>query len=94
MIESPVVSIHIPRVLQNYTRGHDQVMASGDTVGEVLDSLDHAYPGIRSQLVSADGRLSTTFDVYLGGLQARSLQGLATPVGTEDAVSIVPARSQ
>jgi sulfur-carrier protein len=91
MLESPVVAIHIPRALRTYTSGHDEVIASGETVGEVLESLDHVYPGIRSQLVSTDGRLSSAFDVYLGGLRARCLQGLATPVGPEDLLSIVPA---
>ena len=92
MIECPVVAIHIPPVLRTYTKGHDEVIASGDTVGEVLDSLDHAHPGILSRLVFADGHISPDFDLYLGPRPVSRLQGLATRVEQEELISIIPSR--
>lgn len=93
MLECPVVAIHIPPVLRNFTKGYDEVIASGDTVGEVLDSLDHAHPGILSRLVFADGHLSPDFELYLGPRRVSSLQGLSTRVEQEELISIIPARS-
>lgn len=89
MFDSPVVSVHIPPSLRAYVGGHDEVTASGDTVGEVLDAVGHEYPGIRPYLVSPEGGLSPGVAVYLGGNSVRDLQGLATPVDLEEVVSIV-----
>lgn len=91
MIECPVVSVHIPPALRPYTKGHDEVVASGDTMLEVLESLGHTHPGIIAQLIATDGRLSPAFDVYLGASKMHGQQGLATPVGQEDSVTIIPA---
>lgn len=93
MIECPVVAIHIPPVLRSFTKGHHEVIASGDTVGEVLDSLDHAHPGILARLVFANGHLSPDFDVYLGPRLVSRLQGLSTRVEQEELISIIPTRS-
>jgi len=90
MIECPVVSVHIPPALRSYTKGHEEVVASGDTMMEVLESLGHTHPGIIAQLLSSDGRLSPAYDVYLGASKMRGTQELAMPVGQEDAVTIIP----
>ena len=89
MFDSPVVSIHIPPGLRSYAGGHDEITASGDTVGDLFDALGHEYPAIRSRLISSEGRLMPGLAVYLGGLSVSDLQGLATPVGLEEVISIV-----
>lgn len=90
MIESPVVSIHIPPLLRHFTGGADEVTVSGDTVGDALEALDHEHPGILAQLISPAGSLAPQVEVYLGGNSIRRLQGLATPVALEEVISIVP----
>lgn len=87
--ETPVVSVHIPPALRIYADGHDEVMASGETVGEVLAAVGNAYPALRAQLVCRDGRLAEGICVYLGGNDLPSDNGLATPVALEEVVSIV-----
>jgi molybdopterin converting factor small subunit len=87
--ESPVVTVHIPPLLRPCVGGHDEVTASGDTVGEVLEAVGHEYPDFRNKVpgewqpVSRPDRLSWPD-------QCESLQGLATPVQMEELVSIVP----
>lgn len=88
--ESPVVTVHIPPLLRPHVDGHDEVTASGDTVGEVLEAVGHEYPDFRSKVLLADGNLVSGFAVYLGPTSVRNLQGLATPVQMEELVSIVP----
>jgi len=88
--ESPVVTVHIPPLLRPHVEGHDEVTASGDTVGEVLEAVGHEYPGFRSKVLLDDGNLVSGLAVYLGATSVRNLQGLATPVQMEELVSIVP----
>lgn len=87
MSEYPVVSVHIPPALQASTGGHEAVMASGETVGEVLCAVGHTYPAFARQVLCGDGRLADGLCVYLGGLPLGS--GLPTPVEADAVISLV-----
>ncbi|MGE5472243.1 MAG: hypothetical protein ACM3X0_15710 [Bacteroidota bacterium] len=86
--DSPVLTVHIPPPLRSYAGGRAEIMASGDTVGEVFETISHEYPAIRSLLVR-DGRLAPGLAVFLGPRSVRELQGLATPVDQEELISVV-----
>lgn len=88
--ESPVVTVHIPPLLRSYVDGHEEVTASGDTVGDVLVAVGHEYPAFHRKVLQADGSLLAGFAIYLGPTSVRRLEGLATPVQMEELVSIVP----
>lgn len=90
MIESPVVSIHIPPHLRALVDGHEEVTASGDTVGEALHALEHAYPRLTGKIMRSNGQVEPTFDVYLGAVSIRALAGVSTAITTEEIISIVP----
>jgi len=92
MFDSPVVSVHIPPALRVLAGGHDEITASGDTVGEVLDAIGHEYPAMRGRLLQPGGDLSPEVVVYLGANSLSDLQGLATPIALEEVVSILMAR--
>jgi molybdopterin converting factor small subunit len=87
--ESPVVTVHIPPPLRSYVGGNEEVTASGDTVGEVLEAVSNEYPAFRAQVLSVEGNIVPGWAVYLGPSSVRNLQGLATPVAMEELVSIV-----
>lgn len=89
MFESPVVSVHIPAALRPYAGGYDEITASGDTVGEVLDAVGHEYPAIRAHLIGPQGGLQPGVAVFLGGRSVGDLAGLATPIELEELISIV-----
>lgn len=90
MIESPVVSIHIPPALRGLVDGHEEVIASGDTVGEALHALEHAYPGLAGKILRSNGQLQPSVDVYLGAVSIRARDGVATPITVEEVISVVP----
>lgn len=90
MFDSPVVSIHIPLALRSFAGGHDEITASGDTVGEVIEALAHEYPAIRSYLISPEGELRSAVALFLGPRSVREMQGLQTPIAQEEVLSIVP----
>ena len=87
MSEYPVVSVHIPMELRPLAGGHDEVMASGETVGEVLRAVGHAYPEFAMHVLCADGQLVDSLKVYLGG--GTQPTDLTTPVELEEVVSII-----
>jgi len=87
MSEYPVVSVHIPMELRPLAGGHDEVMASGETVGEVLRAVGHAYPDFAMRVLCADGQLADSLKVYLGGcMQPKDLMA---PVEQEEVLSII-----
>lgn len=89
MIESPVVSIHIPVALRSHAGGAEEVTVSGDTVGETLAALGHEYPAVLERLLDAEGKLRPYMNVYLHGMNIVTLDGLDTPVSNEDVLSII-----
>ncbi|MDQ5905891.1 MAG: sulfur-carrier protein [Pseudomonadota bacterium] len=90
MIESPVVSIHIPLPLRRLVDGREEVTASGDTVADALHALEHAYPRLAGRIIRSNGQLQPAFDVYLGAMSIRAMNGVATPIEGQEVISIVP----
>ena len=90
MFDSPVVSVHIPLALRSFAGGRNEITASGDTVGEVLEAVGHEYPAIRSHLMSSEGDLQAGVAVFLGPRSIGELQGLETPIELAETLSIVP----
>lgn len=90
MFDSPVVTVRIPASLRLYTAGRSEITASGETVAEILDSVGHECPSIRSHLFSSDGGLASDFVFYVGGISAAEMQGMLTPVTGDESLSIVP----
>lgn len=93
MIESPVVSIHLPPPMRPMAGGKDEVTASGDTVADAVHALEHSYPGLAGTILRSNGDLQPSIDIYLGATNIRELEGSATPIGNEERISIV-ARSE
>lgn len=85
------VSVRVPTILRTYTGGESEVAAEGETLAEVLDHLDDAYPGIRGRIVDEAGALRRFVNVYVGNDDVRFLDDLATatPAGTQ--ISVIPA---
>jgi sulfur-carrier protein len=86
-----VVSVRVPTILRTYTGGASEVSVTGGTLGEVIDSLELSYPGIRTRLLDDDGRLRRFVNVYVGDEDVRFAEGLATPTPTGSSVSVIPA---
>jgi sulfur-carrier protein len=84
------VEVRIPTILRPFTGGEKAVPASGNTLGEVVASLDANYPGIGERLLD-DGELRRFVNVYVNDEDVRFLDGLATPLKDSDSVTILPA---
>jgi molybdopterin converting factor small subunit len=86
-----VSAVRIPPVLRAAAGGAKQVDVPGSTVGELLEGLVAAHPGLRDQLFTPDGELNRFVNVYIDGQDVRYLGGTATPVDPRDEMVILPA---
>ena len=83
-----MATVHLPAPLRSLAGGASSVSVSGGTVGEVIDQLDQAHPGLRDRLVQGD-RLRPGLAVFVD--DQRPLGGLRAKVGPDSAVYIAPA---
>jgi sulfur-carrier protein len=86
-----MTAVRIPPVLRAQAGNQKRVEVSGATVGEALTSLLDQHPGLREQVLSADGELNRFVNVYVNGRDVRYEQGLETPVAAADEVTLLPA---
>ncbi len=84
------VEVRVPTILRPYTGGEKAVTAQGASLQAVIADLDASYPGIADRLVDDSG-LRRFVNVYLNDEDVRFLDGLATPVTDDDAITILPA---
>jgi sulfur-carrier protein len=75
--------VRIPPTLRAETNGEREVLAEGETVGDLLDDLTAKFPALRGQLEYAN--------VYVGGEDIRTRDGLETTVAESDTVILLPA---
>jgi molybdopterin converting factor small subunit len=82
--------VRIPPTLRAETGGEREVLARGETVRELLDDLMARFPSLRQQIVEED-ELAPFVNVYVGGEDVRTRNGLETPVAESDTVILLPA---
>jgi molybdopterin synthase sulfur carrier subunit len=82
--------VRIPPTLRSDVGGARELEASGDTVGDVIDDLVERYPPLRDQLLQ-NGGLASFVNVFLGGEDVRTLEGLDTEVDDGATVILLPA---
>lgn len=83
--------VRIPTPLRKLTDGVAEVEVTGADLRAVLDDLQAKHPGIRERLLDDDGQLRRFVNVFVRDEDVRFLDGLDTPIGEQDTVSIVPA---
>lgn len=86
-----MATVYVPTPLRRFTNGQSKLIAQGDSVGTLLQTLDADYPGMSARLLDDDGNVKRFINVFVNDDEIRTLQGLNTPLGEDDLVSIVPA---
>ena len=85
-----MTKIRIPPTLRTETGGEREVEAAGSTVRDLLDDLASRYPGLHAQIYN-DGEIAPFVNVYVGGEDVRTLDGLDTAVAADGTVILLPA---
>jgi len=84
-------SILIPTPLRKLTNELETVETAGNNVGEILENLDKAFPGLKERVCDDQGNVRRFVNIFVNGEDIRFLEEKATPVKDSDEISIVPA---
>ncbi len=84
------IDVRIPTILRSYTDGNKVVQAKGDTLADLIDSLDADNPGIKTRLVE-NGALRRFVNIYVNDEDVRFLGGLEAELADGDEVTVLPA---
>ncbi len=83
-----MATVWISAQLRDLTHGQETAVAVGTRVGQVIESLETAFPGIKARLCDAE-RLRPGIAVVVDGEVARL--GLLHPVGPASEIHFLPA---
>jgi sulfur-carrier protein adenylyltransferase/sulfurtransferase len=86
-----MATVRIPSPLRRYTNGQARVEANGQTVVDLIGSLDQKYPGLKARICDDRGQIKRYVNIFVNDEEIRVLQGGETAVTERDEVSIVPA---
>jgi predicted phage tail protein len=84
------MKVWIAQPLRSYTNEARFVEGKGSTLREVLDDLEHRYPGIRFRMIDEQDHIRQHIHIFIGQAMAHSIDE-AVPQGQE--VMIVAALS-
>jgi MoaD family protein len=85
------IKVLIPTALQKFTNDQATLDCSGNTVAELIDSMESSCPGIKSRLCDENGKPRRFLNFYVNSEDIRFLEGTDTSLKDGDEVSIVPA---
>jgi sulfur-carrier protein len=66
-------AVKVPSPLRSYTAGAAQVSVRGDSIADVLDSLESAHPGMRFRMIDEQGRIRPHIRIFINQREVRSL---------------------
>ena len=84
-----MTKVRIPPTLRAEVGGERELVGQGETVREVLADVAARYPALEAQLFE-DGSIAPFVNVYLGGEDVRTLDGLETRVNGSSMI-LLPA---
>ena len=82
--------VRIPPTLREETGGEREVLAEGSTVRELLDDLAARFPALGARILD-NGGVAPFVNVYVGGEDVRTREGLETVVDESSTVILLPA---
>ncbi len=84
-------TLYVPTPLRKLTKGQSKIQFAATNVAELLDTANNQFPGFRDRVLDSDGEIKRFVNVFVNGVDVRTLQGKATPVRDGDEVSVIPA---
>ncbi len=79
--------VYIPPLMRDLTGGRDKVSVPGNTVAQVIQALDTAYPGVKARVADGD-HLAPGVAVSVDGVIARL--GPRAPVKAGSVLRFLP----
>jgi molybdopterin synthase sulfur carrier subunit len=91
MTDTGSITVLVPAPLRRFTDGQAKVTAAGGTIGDLIENLEAAHPGIKERICEDDGRIRRFVNVFVNGTNIRGGDGAETALKAGDEVGIVPA---
>jgi molybdopterin synthase sulfur carrier subunit len=85
-----MATIRIPPTLRAEVGGVRELETRGGTVADVIDDLVERFPALEAQLLR-NGELAEFVNVYVGGEDVRTRDGVDTEVRESDHLILLPA---
>ena len=93
MTKSKSVTIHVPPPLRERCGGDSKLFLSADSVRAALDQIEQTHSWLYQGICDETGAVRRHINVFVNTSNIRDEQGLDTPVGHGDIITIVPAVS-
>jgi molybdopterin synthase sulfur carrier subunit len=89
------VTVHLSAALRSFAGGRERIEIEGSprTLGDALESLWRACPGLRDRVATETGEIRQHVNVFVGRENVRFTGGMGTPLAAGDEISIFPAVS-
>ncbi len=84
-------TLYVPTPLRKLTNGKSKVEFNATNVADIIADADSEFPGFRDRVLDSDGEIKRFVNVFVNGVDVRTLQGKSTPVKDGDEVSVIPA---
>ncbi|TDJ48237.1 MAG: MoaD/ThiS family protein [Nitrospina sp.] len=85
------IKVRIPTPLMKLTNNQSELSAEGETIADMLNSLESQYAGIKERICEENGTPRRFINIYLNEEDIRFLDGEKTAIKDGDEVSIIPA---
>ena len=76
----PSATVILPYVLREKVGNQKSITVLGSTIQEIINALDHDYPGLGFNLCYETGELRPYVNIFLDRENIRYMQGLDTPI--------------
>ena len=83
-----MATVHIPSALRSHSGGVDQLIIAGDTLRDVIATLDERFPGMAKHLADGDS-LARGLAVSIDGQMSN--RGLWARIQPESDIHFLPA---
>ena len=85
------VTVRIPTPLRKFTDGQSELLAEGQSVGQVLDRITNNHPELKARICDNSGKVRRFVNLFANDEDIRFLENLDTALKDGDELSIVPA---
>ena len=85
------VTVYIPTPFRRMTGNRAEVSVEAGTVAELLDNLDHQFPGVHDLIYNSEHKIPVHINIYVNNQEISALKGDQTPLAEGDQVAIIPA---
>ena len=86
-----MVTVRLPTALRDLVGGEATIDVEGETVREVLATISRDNPGFGRRILDDSGDMRRFINVFVDDEDIRHHDGVHTPVGPAQRVSILPA---